>query len=59
MIITIFLTSGETFQYNNVSDVKVKDRKLFFKYHGISTNRETDAVFYLENLAGYGMTPKE
>ena len=51
--VIIFLKTGGTLQFQDVSNMDVTDKHIAFDYFGKSTNKEKSGAFYFDNIAGW------
>ena len=50
---TIFLKSGKTFTFRNVTHANENETVLWFNYTAMSDNKVKSVVFNRENIAGH------
>lgn len=58
----IWLKDGQTMKFEDVKYFEIDNRwvdTITFNYHGVSTNVRRDAVFNIDNIAGYAIESEE
>lgn len=60
MEIIIFTNLGQTYMFNNCTDINITESKIEFRYFGESTQVYRNASFPFTSCAGYALRdPKE
>ena len=55
-ILCVFLNSGHTFTFRDVTVVSDNETAVHFKYAAMSDGKSKEATFYKQNVAGVALT---
>lgn len=55
-ILCVFLNSGHTFTFRDVTITSDNEKAIRFKYAAMSDGKSKEATFYKQNVAGVALT---